>query len=463
MATGALAEGGSRRGRRQKIEIRCGRENPLMWLRDLVFSSITIGLLLNCCTVSAQQLALDGTWAVGSEKGCSTNPYRLRTDDSVWKFTDQKGRTNVEKIIQGADGIYVTETVSSPDEPVGTRWEYRFNDPSRAEVRNLLKRGSFTIVRCPGPTEEVSRASHFHPEQTLEGPASLPSSAPSAATAEASVEAFLTSIYAPYWLGRMSDLGDARAPADSPERLMEPSLASLWRKSGSITRDGPGPIDGDPICSCQEADISGLQISVRLIDPAEAVATVSFTLGKGSRRLIYQLVAVGGQWRIRDIADSDYPLSLRQILENDLATSSQGKTQDRETVTASVAPLQNGEFARAQSPLCLPYEPETVELTGTVQRTLGYGPPGFGETPDRDTKEIFYSLQLTAPICVSGGDDPDQPAEASIRNLQIAFTRVAFDKTLPGHRVRITGTLFHSTTGHHHTNVLISPNRIEHQ
>jgi hypothetical protein len=121
------------------------------------------------------------------------------------------------------------------------------------------------------------------------------------------------------------------------------------------------------------------------------------------------------------------------------------------------------ESVRAQSPLCLPYEPETVMLIGTVQRALAYGPPGYGETPDHDAKEIFYSLQLATPICVLGGDEDDQPAEPSIRQLQIAFIKMPFDRTLPGHRVRIAGTLFHATTGHHHTKVLISPDRIERQ
>jgi hypothetical protein len=119
--------------------------------------------------------------------------------------------------------------------------------------------------------------------------------------------------------------------------------------------------------------------------------------------------------------------------------------------------------SQAQSPLCLPYEPETVVLTGTVQRALAYGPPGYGETPDRDAKEIFYSLQLATPICVLGGDDFDQPAEPSIRRLQIAFIKMPFERSLPGHRVRVNGTLFHATTGHHHTKVLISPDRIERQ
>src|SRR5208337_498860 len=138
------------------------------------------------------------------------------------------------------------------------------------------------------------------------------------------------------------------------------------------------------------------------------------------------------------------------------------KRSGMRTIVAAAASLflsWHAESVRAQSPICLPYEPETVVVMGTVQRALAYGPPGFGETPDRDAKEVFYSLALAAPICVLGGDDPDQPAEPSIRQMQIAFINMPFDRTLPGHRVRITGTLFHAITGHHHTKVVISPAR----
>jgi hypothetical protein len=69
----------------------------------------------------------------------------------------------------------------------------------------------------------------------------------------------------------------------------------------------------------------------------------------------------------------------------------------------------------AQPAPCLPYEPEKVVLTGTVRRALAYGPPGF-DTPSRDAKEIFYSLELAAPICVLAADDQDEPSERSDRS-----------------------------------------------
>jgi len=108
-------------------------------------------LALPCCGAFAQQPSLDGAWAVGNEKACSTSPYQLQTTDTVWRFTDRKGTVNVEKVVQSANGLYVTETVSSPDQLVGTRWEYRFQGPSRAEVRNVRTQRGFVIVRCPAP------------------------------------------------------------------------------------------------------------------------------------------------------------------------------------------------------------------------------------------------------------------------------------------------------------------------
>jgi hypothetical protein len=59
------------------------------------------------------------------------------------------------------------------------------------------------------------------------------------------------------------------------------------------------------------------------------------------------------------------------------------------------------------------------------------------------------------------GDDKDQPGERPIRQVQIAFINMPFDRTLPEQHVRMMGMLFHATTGHHHTKVLISPARIE--
>ena len=53
------------------------------------------------------------------------------------------------------------------------------------------------------------------------------------------------------------------------------------------------------------------------------------------------------------------------------------------------------------------YEPDTVRLTGRIERHMYYGPPNFGEDPAHDEKEVGFYLGLAAPICAEGGQDPE--------------------------------------------------------
>ena len=129
------------------------RAAPRRWFRILLLPVAAVLLAPPCWGADAQQPSLDGAWAVGSERACTANSYQLQTTASVWSFTDQKGGTNIEKVIQSGSGLYVTETVSSPSVRVGTRWEYRFQGPSRAEVRNTSTQKGFTIVRCATPSK----------------------------------------------------------------------------------------------------------------------------------------------------------------------------------------------------------------------------------------------------------------------------------------------------------------------
>jgi hypothetical protein len=42
-----------------------------------------------------------------------------------------------------------------------------------------------------------------------------------------------------------------------------------------------------------------------------------------------------------------------------------------------------------------------------------------------------------------------------------SFKRAGYVRGSPEQRVRVTGTLFDAISGHHHTNVLVSPTKIE--
>lgn len=95
-------------------------------------------------------------------------------------------------------------------------------------------------------------------------------------------------------------------------------------------------------------------------------------------------------------------------------------------------------------------------------RHLEYGPPNYGEDPAHDAKEVYWYLDLDKPICVAGKneDSPEVEGETGIRQLQIGYTHgYPRGHHWIDHRVSITGTLFHASSGHHHTKVLIEADK----
>lgn len=46
--------------------------------------------------------------------------------------------------------------------------------------------------------------------------------------------------------------------------------------------------------------------------------------------------------------------------------------------------------------------PGPATLTGKVFDFTGYGPPGYGETPEKDQTSLYLALALEQQICVSG-------------------------------------------------------------
>jgi hypothetical protein len=62
-------------------------------------------------------------------------------------------------------------------------------------------------------------------------------------------------------------------------------------------------------------------------------------------------------------------------------------------------------------------------------------------------------LELSAPVCVNGGDD--DPA-SGVTRMQIDFDGQVYPASLVGKHVQITGKLWHSETAYQHTDVLIT-------
>lgn len=117
----------------------------------------------------------------------------------------------------------------------------------------------------------------------------------------------------------------------------------------------------------------------------------------------------------------------------------------------------------ADKPAPYHYEPATSTLTGVVKNDRQYfGPPGFGENPKEDAKEVPERLVLDAPISIvpEKGDPTNHPV-SEVGELQIVKGDAVPDLApYLDRRVTITGKLFEAHTGHHHTPALIAAETI---
>jgi len=112
--------------------------------------------------------------------------------------------------------------------------------------------------------------------------------------------------------------------------------------------------------------------------------------------------------------------------------------------------------AEAQSAgTCARYGEEGVVLKGRVVLRTFYGPPNYGENPKTDAREKQALLKLDQPLCTVESADVEEQAEHDQREV----TLVPFGKLslapYAGKHVSVQGSLFHSSTGHHHTPILI--------
>lgn len=162
---------------------------------------------------------------------------------------------------------------------------------------------AFGMVACSKPA----------PAPQSDASSAAPAVAASVAAVPADPKAFLTSLYAHYD-GTQSNF----SPFDSPSDYFDPELLSLMDASNRATpEDEVGPLDGDPICDCQDygklrADIA---IKSNIDNSAEAEVTLHDKGVAKQKVLTYKLTQIGGKWRIHDIGSKDMP-SLRRLLIN---------------------------------------------------------------------------------------------------------------------------------------------------
>jgi hypothetical protein len=106
---------------------------------------------------------------------------------------------------------------------------------------------------------------------------------------------------------------------------------------------------------------------------------------------------------------------------------------------------------------CLPYEPDTVTVTGRLERRIFYGPPNYGENPETDEPQPGYYLVPDAPLCTRGMPDPQNDAKQGVELVQVVLDAEGYARWRPhlDRRVQATGTLFGQISGHHHAPLLL--------
>lgn len=102
---------------------------------------------------------------------------------------------------------------------------------------------------------------------------------------------------------------------------------------------------------------------------------------------------------------------------------------------------------------CEKYGLPSSTLVGTVAVETFYGPPGYGESPETDSKERQAILHLAKPLCtLASGDDPAEQDQVKVTLAPMGKLNL---RQFVGKMVTVRGSLFHAVTGHHHTKVLV--------
>jgi hypothetical protein len=112
--------------------------------------------------------------------------------------------------------------------------------------------------------------------------------------------------------------------------------------------------------------------------------------------------------------------------------------------------------AQQQRDSCLRYEPDTVQIAGTLVRLTFPGPPNYTSTAQGDRPETYFFLRLARPLCTVGNAVND--ARSDVRLVQLLLDAAGYQALRPRLRERVTlrGTLSSALTGHHHAPVLMA-------
>ncbi len=128
----------------------------------------------------------------------------------------------------------------------------------------------------------------------------------------------------------------------------------------------------------------------------------------------------------------------------------------KQKTTSAQKPKTAGAFDKHAE--CLAYEPKVITVTGLIKKMDFPGPPKYESIPDNDKGETYWILQLDKPVCITSDMHNDiNVAETNVTEMQLVLDAAKYGKLrdLLSIPVSVHGTLFHATTGHHHTSVLL--------
>ena len=114
------------------------------------------------------------------------------------------------------------------------------------------------------------------------------------------------------------------------------------------------------------------------------------------------------------------------------------------------------------------YYPEISIISGTIKIESFFGPPGYGENPETDSREDAYILHLDNSINVISKDKEPEEGDYNFTKYNIYKIHVTSSSTTEvkltnyiNKKVRLTGTFSGSFSGHHHADVIMEVEKVE--
>lgn len=102
-----------------------------------------------------------------------------------------------------------------------------------------------------------------------------------------------------------------------------------------------------------------------------------------------------------------------------------------------------------------PAESAPVTLEGDVMRERHYGPPNYGETPERDRIEHAVILRLRQPLCAPREAGAACGGKDVHGSIHLVLSRERLGMMPKEGCVVVTGPLFRAHSGHHRRDILM--------